>query len=67
MAKPNKQADQALAEMVRNAAPEETFTLQEIATKTGLSAERVRQIERQALKNLREKLKAFAKAEGFTI
>ena len=67
MAKPNKKADQALAKMVEKAGPEETFTLQEIATKTGLSAERVRQIERQAMKKLREKLKAFAAQEGFSI
>jgi DNA-directed RNA polymerase sigma subunit (sigma70/sigma32) len=67
MAKNNKQADQALAQMVQDAQVEETFTLQQIAAKTGLSAERVRQIEAQAIKKLRQRLKTFAQAEGFDI
>jgi len=67
MAKNNKKADVALAQMVRDAQPEQTFTLQQIAAQTGLSAERVRQIEAAAIKKLRAKLKAFAAHEGFDI
>ena len=67
MPRKNTQADTVLAEMVEQAAPEETFTLQQIADKTGLSAERVRQIERAALRKLRGELEAFCKSEGFEI
>jgi DNA-directed RNA polymerase sigma subunit (sigma70/sigma32) len=65
MAKQNTKADAALREMVKHAGPEETFTLQQIADRTGLTAERVRQIERKALKRMREKLADFCKREGF--
>ena len=65
MAKQNTKADAALREMVKQAGPEQTFTLQQIAERTGLTAERVRQIEAKALKSMREKLADFCKREGF--
>ena len=51
--------------MVSTAGAEQTFTLQQIADKTGLSAERVRQIERQALRKVRKDLESWLKKEGF--
>lgn len=65
MPRTNTQADAALAEMVQNAAEEQTFTLQQISDKTGLSAERVRQIERQALRKFRAGIEGWLKHEGF--
>ena len=65
MPRTNTQADVALAEMVADAAPEQTFTLQQISEKTGLSAERVRQIERQALRRFRSGIEDWLKREGF--
>lgn len=65
MPRTNTQADVALAEMVKQASPEQTFTLQQISDRTGLSAERVRQIERQALRNFRTKIQDWLKHEGF--
>ena len=67
MPRKNTLADAILAEMVQEAAPEETFTLQQIADKTGLSAERVRQIERAALRKLRGHLEILCKSEGFEV
>ena len=51
--------------MVEQAKGEQTFTLQEIAAKTGLSAERVRQIERQALLKVRKQMEQWLEHEGF--
>lgn len=65
MARTNSQADAALAEMVADAQPEQTFTLQQISDRTGLTAERVRQIERQALKKFRSNIEDWLKREGF--
>ena len=65
MPRTNTQADAALAEMVADAAPEQTFTLQQISDKTGLTAERVRQIERQALRKFRSNIEDWLKREGF--
>lgn len=65
MPRTNTQADVALAEMVAEAAPEQTFTLQQISDKTGLTAERVRQIERQALRKFRSNIEDWLKREGF--
>ena len=65
MPRTNTKADTALAEMVSTAGAEQTFTLQQIADKTGLSAERVRQIERQALRKVRKDLESWLKKEGF--
>lgn len=65
MPRTNTKADSALAEMVSTAGSEQTFTLQQIADKTGLSAERVRQIERQALRKVRKDLESWLKKEGF--
>jgi len=67
MPRKNTLADAILAEMVQEAAPEETFTLQQIAAKTGLSAERVRQIEAGALRKLRGHLESLCKSEGFEV
>jgi len=53
MPRTNKKADQALSQMVAQAKPEQTFTLQQISAKSGLTAERIRQIERQALRKVR--------------
>ena len=64
MPRTNTQADVALAEMV-DAAPEQTYTLQQISDKTGLTAERVRQIERQALRKFRANIEDWLKREGF--
>ena len=65
MPRTNTKADQALNTMVREAKPEQTFTLQQIAAESGLSAERVRQIERQALRKVRRELETWLKREGF--
>ena len=65
MPRTNTKADKALTEMVEEAKGEQTFTLQEIANKTGLSAERVRQIERQALLKVRRQMESWLKHEGF--
>jgi DNA-directed RNA polymerase sigma subunit (sigma70/sigma32) len=65
MPRTNTKADAALRKMVKHAKDEETFTLQQIAAKTGLSAERVRQIERQALRKVRKDLETWLKREGF--
>ena len=64
MPRTNTKADVALQEMVEGAKDEETFTLQQIADKTGLSAERVRQIEAAAIKKMRKQLEAFCRKEG---
>ena len=64
MPRTNTKADAALQEMVEGAGDEETFTLQQIADKTGLSAERVRQIEAAAIKKMRKKLEVFCRKEG---
>lgn len=65
MPRTNTQADVALAEMVADAEPEQTYTLQQISDKTGLTAERVRQIERQALRKFRSNIEDWLKREGF--
>ena len=65
MPRTNTQADKALADMVEEAKGEQTFTLQQIASKTGLSAERVRQIERQALLKVRKQMESWLEHEGF--
>ena len=65
MPRTNTQADKALADMVEESKGEQTFTLQEIANKTGLSAERVRQIERQALLKVRKQMESWLEHEGF--
>lgn len=65
MPRTNTKADKALADMVEEASGEQTFTLQEIASKTGLSAERVRQIERQALLKVRKQMESWLEHEGF--
>lgn len=65
MPRTNTRADAALSEMVEQAKGEQTFTLQEIAAKTGLSAERVRQIERQALLKVRKQMEQWLEHEGF--
>ena len=65
MPRTNTKADAALRKMVKNAKDEEIFTLQQIASKTGLSAERVRQIERQALKKVRAHMEKWLVREGF--
>jgi len=65
MPRTNTQADKALADMVQESKGEQTFTLQEIASKTGLRAERVRQIERQALLKVRKQMEQWLKHEGF--
>jgi DNA-directed RNA polymerase sigma subunit (sigma70/sigma32) len=65
MPRTNTKADKALADMVKQSSGEQTFTLQEIASKTGLSAERVRQIERQALLKVRRQMEQWLKHEGF--
>lgn len=65
MPRTNTQADVALAEMVAESSPEQTYTLQQISDKTGLTAERVRQIERQALRKFRSNIEDWLKREGF--
>lgn len=65
MPRTNTHADKALNRMVKKARPEETFTLQQIAGETGLSAERIRQIERQALRKVRKGIESWLKREGF--
>ena len=65
MPRTNTRADAALSEMVQQSKGEQTFTLQEIASRTGLSAERVRQIERQALLKVRKQMESWLKHEGF--
>ena len=65
MPRTNTKADKALSEMVEEASGEQTFTLQQIASKTGLSAERVRQIERQALLKVRKQMEQWLEHEGF--
>lgn len=65
MPRTNTRADAALSEMVQQSKGEQTFTLQEIASRTGLSAERVRQIERQALLKVRRQMEQWLKHEGF--
>ena len=65
MPRKNPKADQALNTMVQEAKPEQTFTLQQIAAESGLSAERIRQIERQALRKVRRELETWLKREGF--
>lgn len=65
MPRTNTRADAALSEMVQQSKGEQTFTLQEIASRTGLSAERVRQIERQALLKVRRQMESWLKHEGF--
>lgn len=65
MPRTNTKADKALAEMVSQSNGEQTFTLQQIADNTGLSAERVRQIERQALLKVRKHMEQWLKKEGY--
>ena len=65
MPRTNTKADAALTEMVEQSKGEQTFTLQQIASKTGLSAERVRQIERQALLKVRRQMESWLQHEGF--
>ena len=65
MPRTNTKADAALTEMVEQSKGEQTFTLQQIAEKTGLSAERVRQIERQALLKVRRQMESWLEHEGF--
>lgn len=66
MPRTNTQADAALAEMVKSQQPEQTYTLQQISDRTGLTAERIRQIERQALRKMQDELKTWLTKEGFT-
>lgn len=66
MPRTNTTADAALAKMVQEANDEQTFTLQQIADNTGLSAERVRQIERQALLKVRKEMEQWLKKEGYS-
>lgn len=65
MPRTNTKADAALTKMVQEARGEQTFTLQQIADNTGLSAERVRQIERQAMLKVRKQMESWLKHEGF--
>lgn len=65
MPRTNTTADAALTKMVQEARGEQTFTLQQIADNTGLSAERVRQIERQAMLKVRKQMEQWLKHEGF--
>jgi len=65
MPRTNTTADAALANMVQEAQGEQTFTLQQIADNTGLSAERVRQIERQAMLKVRKQMEQWLKTEGY--
>lgn len=46
--------DDALRDMVEEMKPAETFTLQEIGTRCGITREAVRQIEERALRKLRK-------------
>lgn len=66
MPRTNIKADKALAKMVKSQQPEQTFTLQQISDKTGLTAERIRQIERAALRKMQGELKTWLTKEGFT-
>lgn len=66
MPRTNTTADAALVKMVQEADDEQTFTLQQIADNTGLSAERVRQIERQALLKVRKEMEQWLKKEGYS-
>jgi DNA-directed RNA polymerase sigma subunit (sigma70/sigma32) len=65
MPRTNKKADKALSQMVAQADPEQTFTLQQISQESGLTAERIRQIERQALRKFRTGIEDWLKREGF--
>lgn len=65
MPRTNTTADAALAKMVQEAQGEQTFTLQQIADNTGLSAERVRQIERAAMLKVRKQMEQWLKKEGY--
>jgi len=61
------EADIKLRAMVNSAAPGETFTLQEIAEVMGVSRERVRQIQDQALRKVYFHLAKVAKADGISL
>ena len=50
--------------MVIGSKKEETFTYQQIGNQVGLSHERIRQIEVNALKKVKFKFKQLAKREG---
>ena len=56
--------DLKLRAMVESAEPGKAYTLQEIAEVIGVSRERVRQIEAQGLRRLRNKLYSVIKDDG---
>ena len=52
--------------MVEESEPGRSYTLQEIADVVGVSRERIRQIEDQGLRKLRNKLYKIIKADGLS-
>lgn len=58
------ETDVRLRMMVSNAEPGRCYTLQEIAEVAGVSRERIRQLEFQALKSLRKKMSKILKDDN---
>tara|TARA_B110000495_G_C22428265_1_gene270191 strand:- start:134 stop:370 length:237 start_codon:yes stop_codon:yes gene_type:complete len=58
-------SDEALREMYDNAPPYATFTLEEIAVTMGITRERVRQIQEEALRKVRRRLWKDLKKDGY--
>ncbi len=58
--------DLKLRAMVEESEPGRSYTLQEIADVVGVSRERIRQIEDQGLRKLRNKLYKIIKADGLS-
>lgn len=56
--------DLKLRAMVESAQPGKAYTLQEIADVVGVSRERIRQIEEQGMRKLRNKMYAIMKSDG---
>ena len=56
--------DLKLRALVESAEPGKSYTLQEIAEVIGVSRERVRQIEEQGMRKLRNKLYSIIKSDG---
>lgn len=59
--------DEKLRELRKEQKPGEVFTLERISEETGYTRERIRYIEKQAMRKMHGLLTELAKKEGFDI
>ena len=59
--------DEKLRELREKQKPGEVFTLERLSDETGYTRERIRYIEKQAMRKMHKLLGDLAKAEGFDI